>query len=91
MLVSPTDPAQWRQATLLAAPESLCIGYRMKETVDSHVRLLGKVEVGRGVGLAPCRLEIADDLLEQRQGGEESNLLLLGALNTVFLRSDCAK
>lgn len=53
-----------------------------------HVRLFGEVKVGGRVVGRLGRLEVAHDLLEQRQTREETNDLLLGPLDPVLLRRD---
>lgn len=53
--------------------------------------LLGEVEARGSVLVVSRRLEVRDNLLEQREGGQETDLLLLGALDAVLLGSDCEK
>jgi hypothetical protein len=53
------------------------------------VRLLGEVEASRGEVRRLRLLQVPDNLLEKRQTGEETDDLLLRALDTVLLGRDC--
>jgi hypothetical protein len=53
------------------------VSNREEEPVNVHVGLLCKVEVGRSMRVVTSRLEVRDDLLEEGEGSEETNLFLL--------------
>lgn len=55
------------------------------------MRLLGEVEVGARVLDLLRLLEVAHDLLEERQARQEPDNLLLRALDAVLLRRDCCE